>query len=128
MLKLPTWAGAQDLGDILDSIRAHTEHLPNVAKPVELDAAAAVWDLDCAPRGGEHSALYGMILAVNVTHIAPSEVTQGIIAHAGTLLRPVRHACRLATAAAAASSSSKQQQAAAAAASSSKQRQQKQQQ
>ena len=72
----------QVLTDIFSSIVAHTEHLPNVALPLELDAAAAVW-----PDAIEAVA-YDALLAVNVAHISPVLVTQGIITGAARRLTP----------------------------------------
>lgn len=78
----PTQQAQQDLDDIFGSIVAHTEHLPNVAKPVELDAAAAEWPVE---SDGEP---VDILLAINVTHISPVVVTQGIVNGAARLLGP----------------------------------------
>lgn len=70
-------------GDIFDSIVAHTSHLPCVKPPVALDAAEPEWT-----AVGEPGPVFDALVAINVTHISPPTVTEGLVAAAGRLLRP----------------------------------------
>ena len=65
---------AQSVDDMLTSISAYTAHLSNVAEPVFLDAAADKWSVERDDRRPKFTA----VLAVNVCHISPIEVTRGI--------------------------------------------------
>jgi SAM-dependent methyltransferase len=62
------------------SIRAWTEDmcLPNVAPPLDLDAARERWPIDAADA----------ILCINMIHIAPWEACEGLIRGAARLLGP----------------------------------------
>jgi len=80
-------AAAQDVAPVLASITAYTEDLPNVLPPCELDAAAEDWNLPPSPN---EDPLVG-VLATNVTHISPYNVTQGLLKGAAKLLQSEGH-------------------------------------
>lgn len=71
-----TWQPSETATELLDSIAAWTDELPNVQPPLLLDAAQpdtwAVEDASCAA-----------VLCVNMTHISPWASTQGLVAGAG---------------------------------------------
>ena len=71
----------QEINDIFESIVAFTESLPNVKPPLPLDAGEAVWTTI-----GEPGVTFDALVAVNVTHISPVSVTEGIVAAASRLL------------------------------------------
>ena len=70
--------GKQDANDIMQSIRAYTEHLPNVHLPTALDATADPWPLK--------QQSFDAILAVNIVHISPFSATVGLFRGASQLL------------------------------------------
>lgn len=72
----------QELDEIFESIVAFTEELPNVRPPQSLDAGEHVW-----ATIGEPGVSFDAIVAINVTHISPVAVTEGIIAGASRLLK-----------------------------------------
>jgi len=78
---------AQDIEDICQSISAWTEGLPNVLRPIALDASAPRWPDVLEPVAGESPHL-SAIVASNIAHIAPPEVVRGLLDGAGRLLRP----------------------------------------
>lgn len=74
-------ADPQDAERIIESIRAYTADISNVLKPQLLDASALV-ESDI----GQGSSLLAMI-AINIIHISPPSVMEGIIAGAGAKLK-----------------------------------------
>jgi SAM-dependent methyltransferase len=64
----------------LRSIVAHraAAGLPNLAPPLELDAASSGWPVDSADA----------IVAINMVHISPWRATEGLIAGAARVLAP----------------------------------------
>lgn len=75
---------AQDLEDICASIVAWTEGLPNVRKPLPLDASASHWP--AAEAAGEEPR-YSAVVAANVAHISPPEVLGGLVFGASRVLQ-----------------------------------------
>jgi len=74
-------ADPQDATQILESISAYTADIPNVLKPQLLDASSlSTWDV--IPS----SSLLAMI-AINVIHISPPTVMEGILIGAGAKLK-----------------------------------------
>jgi len=67
---------------VFASIEAWCTELPNVKKPLELDAGAAVWPSELEARR------FGAVYLCNVCHISPYSVTEGIFAGAGRVLAP----------------------------------------
>ncbi len=57
---------------------AETVRLPNLAPPLDLDAAAPVWPIDRADA----------VVAINLLHISPWRVALGLLAGAARLLAP----------------------------------------
>mmetsp|Transcript_27394 Transcript_27394/g.51804 ORF Transcript_27394/g.51804 Transcript_27394/m.51804 type:complete len:228 (+) Transcript_27394:81-764(+) len=76
-------APPQQVQAILESISSYTEDLPNVLPPIELDASLDDWNVGPTPP---HE--FVGVLAVNVTHISPFVVTEGLLKGAGKLLSP----------------------------------------
>ncbi|KAJ1980832.1 hypothetical protein H4R33_005388 [Dimargaris cristalligena] len=75
--------------DLLPSIQAHIDHfrLSNVRPPLFLDAANQTqWEPLAYHR-------YDLVLVTNLTHIAPWEVTLGLLRGASTILRTHRYLC-----------------------------------
>ena len=66
---------------VFNSIANYSHGLPNVEPPVIIDAAAAAWP---AVEGRRFAAM----LAFNLHHVTALEVTEGVLAGAGRLLRP----------------------------------------
>ena len=64
------------------SIVAHAGGLPNVLRPLELDAAAATWPVE----GPEQPGSWDAVVACNVCHISPFPVTEGLLGGAGRVL------------------------------------------
>lgn len=60
------------------SIAAHTTGLANVRPPIDLDTTLTDWGIDTADA----------IVCSNMIHIAPWQVTEGLLAGAGRLLTP----------------------------------------
>jgi SAM-dependent methyltransferase len=81
-----TWWPTDYLDSHLRSIAAWRAHakLANLRAPVQLDASAADWHL--VERGLPQT--FAAMLSVNVIHIAPWTVAQGIFAGAGRHLAP----------------------------------------
>lgn len=75
-------ADCQDEERILASIAEYTKDLPNVLAPLALDAS----ELASAPLCADGEA--ACIIAVNVVHISPHAVFEGIIQGAGKKLKP----------------------------------------
>jgi SAM-dependent methyltransferase len=79
---LPTliWQPSDPDPEALRSIAAHrtATGLPNVAPPLELDAASPSWPVSRADA----------VVAINMVHIAPWRATQGLMAGAGRVLAP----------------------------------------
>jgi len=71
--------------DALASIAAWVAEsgAPNILPPLQIDAAAADWPASLAQ---EHAP--DAILCINMIHIAPWSAAQGLVRHAGALLRP----------------------------------------
>eukprot|EP00405_Crypthecodinium_cohnii_P004750 CAMPEP_0194750844 /NCGR_PEP_ID=MMETSP0323_2-20130528/4943_1 /TAXON_ID=2866 ORGANISM="Crypthecodinium cohnii, Strain Seligo" /NCGR_SAMPLE_ID=MMETSP0323_2 /ASSEMBLY_ACC=CAM_ASM_000346 /LENGTH=287 /DNA_ID=CAMNT_0039666941 /DNA_START=56 /DNA_END=919 /DNA_ORIENTATION=- len=78
---------AQSVEDICESIIAWTEKLPNVKRPIPLDASAPCWHVSVDPPAGVPPKCVGMI-ASNIAHIAPPEVLEGLLAGASRILQP----------------------------------------
>mmetsp|Transcript_40765 Transcript_40765/g.49453 ORF Transcript_40765/g.49453 Transcript_40765/m.49453 type:complete len:222 (-) Transcript_40765:114-779(-) len=78
-------APQQQVTTALDSIVAYTKDMENVSSPCELDASAQDWSLPEPPSGG--GPLVG-VLATNVTHISPYNVTEGLVKGAYKVLAP----------------------------------------
>ena len=72
------------LSPIFSSIVAHSGGMANVLPPCELDAAAASWSVETTSPGVQWDAVY----ACNICHISPYDVSEGLFAGAGRLLRP----------------------------------------
>jgi len=64
---------------------------PEVQAPTVIDASAPA-DAWILPSSVEAAAV-DMVIAINVTHIAPWEATTGLVAGAGRLLRPGGRLC-----------------------------------
>jgi SAM-dependent methyltransferase len=75
-----TWQPTDRDPEALESIAAwrDTAGLPNLAPPLYLDAAAAIWPVTKADA----------VVAINMVHIAPWTATEGLLAGAGRVLRP----------------------------------------
>jgi SAM-dependent methyltransferase len=71
--------------DALASIKAWVAQsgAANILPPLQIDAAAADWPASLAQ---EHAP--DAILCINMIHIAPWSAAQGLVRHAGALLRP----------------------------------------
>lgn len=82
-----TWWPSERNGDALDSIEAWADDaaLPNLRPPIALDATSPNWRLDEPGRPG--SGLVA-ILAVNILHIAPIAVADGLFRGAARHLGP----------------------------------------
>ena len=76
------WPGEPDLAS-RQSIAAWCADLPNVASPVFLDAAQLDWGL----QQTDWPNVVDVIFAANVTHIAPWEVSIGLLRGAAARLR-----------------------------------------
>ena len=72
------------LEPVFASIIAHTGGLQNVKAPIELDAGAATWPADVEADAQKWDAVY----ACNICHISPYQVTEGLLAGAGRVLKP----------------------------------------
>ena len=70
------------LAPVFASIEGHCDGLPNVKKPIELDAGADRWPADV------EAVRFAAMYACNVCHISPYSVTEGLFAGAGRLLTP----------------------------------------
>ena len=70
------------LDPIFTSILTHVGSLPNVRKPLALDAAASRW-----PEVVEASR-YDAIFCCKVLHIAPWDVTRGLLSGSSRVLKP----------------------------------------
>lgn len=70
-----------DLNPVFASIAAWTDGLPNVAPPIELDAAGE-WPGAVAARR------YDAVYACNICHISPYAVSEGLLAGAAAVLAP----------------------------------------
>jgi SAM-dependent methyltransferase len=75
-----TWQPTERDEQALKSIAAHraAADLPNLLAPLVLDAAAPEWPVERAAA----------IVAINMVHIAPWRVAQGLMAGAGRILPP----------------------------------------
>ena len=73
-----TWQPSDPSGDALASIGAWVaaEKLGNVLSPLNLDATAEIWPIECADA----------VIAINMVHISPWAATLGLLQHAGSLL------------------------------------------
>ncbi len=62
------------------SIAAHaaTVHCPSLRAPLDLDATAAIWPIECADA----------MVCINMAHVAPWAATEGLIAGAARVLPP----------------------------------------
>ena len=78
----PEAAAHESLDGVFTSIVAYCTHLPNVRKPVELDAAASSW-----PDAVE-TTKFAAVYASNICHIAPYAVTEGLLRGAARVLSP----------------------------------------
>eukprot|EP00238_Polyblepharides_amylifera_P012250 CAMPEP_0196573874 /NCGR_PEP_ID=MMETSP1081-20130531/3695_1 /TAXON_ID=36882 /ORGANISM="Pyramimonas amylifera, Strain CCMP720" /LENGTH=215 /DNA_ID=CAMNT_0041891715 /DNA_START=96 /DNA_END=743 /DNA_ORIENTATION=+ len=67
------------LQEVMESIKSYTEGMENVLPPFELDASSSSWPVD--QTGG-----FTCVLVSNLTHIAPFDVTQGLLNGAGRIL------------------------------------------
>jgi SAM-dependent methyltransferase len=75
-----TWQPTDQDERALNSIAAHraASGLPNLLAPLRLDAAAPNWPVERADA----------VVAINMVHISPWQVTQGLMAGAGQVLPP----------------------------------------
>jgi len=82
-----TWWPSERTREALDSIEAWADDvaLPNLRPPVALDAAAQDWRLG---EPGRPPSGLAAIVAVNVLHIAPIAVTEGMFREAARHLGP----------------------------------------
>jgi hypothetical protein len=73
-----TWQPTDQDGQSLNSIAAHrtATDLPNLLKPLRLDAASPDWPVTRADA----------VVAINMVHISPWRATQGLMAGAGRIL------------------------------------------
>ena len=74
-----TWQPTDITDQLFPSIRTHCRGLSNVMDPVVLDASSSSW-----PVEGPLAA----VIVANMTHVAPWEVTLGLISGSGRLLQP----------------------------------------
>lgn len=72
----------------IDAWRRHSQ-LENVSEPVAIDASSDDWQLGIPDR--PPSGDFAAIIATNVIHISPWEVSQGLFAGAGRYLAPHGH-------------------------------------
>lgn len=77
------WMATEYEPDALTDLAEALRGLPRALPPALLDAAAPPSAWPAPPPGG-----FAAVLAVNVTHIAPLEVTRGLVAGAAALLKP----------------------------------------
>ena len=75
-------SSAHDTSEVFASIVAYCSGLPNVRRPVELDAGAATWPDEI------ESNRFQAVYACNVCHISPFAVTEGLLRGAARVLAP----------------------------------------
>ena len=74
----------QELDQVLGSVAAYCEGIPNVLEPIGLDATSmADWPTDEKDISA--------FLAINLFHISPKAVTEGFFAGAGKTVRQSGH-------------------------------------
>ena len=71
-----------DLAETAASVAGHATGIPAVLPLANLDASAAVWPAEM------EAATYDAIVAINVAHISPYAVTEGLLSAAARLLAP----------------------------------------
>jgi len=79
----PMAPGPQKLDEILGSIDAYCEELPNVLPAIYLDAASDKW---ASEERGQHPN-FTAVICINLCHISPYVVTEGLFAGSARTLR-----------------------------------------
>lgn len=74
------WQPSEITPERRDSILAYTEGLPNVAKPVHLDATVPGWSADVAQQD--------LIVLINLLHLISMAETKVLISEAAMALKP----------------------------------------